>query len=149
MAVALALHLLAAVVWVGGMFFAYLVLRPAAAALEPPVRIALWREVLGRFFRWVWGAVLVLPLTGYWMVAALGGLAHARWPVHAMQAVGWLMIALFLWLQARPWPALRAAAAAGDWPAAGAALARVRAVVALNLALGLALAAIGALGRYL
>jgi uncharacterized membrane protein len=31
MGIALALHVLSAVVWVGGMFFAYLCLRPAVA----------------------------------------------------------------------------------------------------------------------
>jgi len=38
-----ALHVLAAVVWVGGMFFAWMVLRPAAvSALQPPERLMLW-----------------------------------------------------------------------------------------------------------
>ena len=32
----IALHILAAVVWVGGIFFAYMVLRPSAGPLEPP-----------------------------------------------------------------------------------------------------------------
>ena len=32
---ALIVHILAAIVWVGGMFFAHQVLRPAAAMLEP------------------------------------------------------------------------------------------------------------------
>ena len=37
MAIAIPLHLLAAVIWVGGMFFAYMALRPVAASLlEPP-----------------------------------------------------------------------------------------------------------------
>lgn len=41
-----ALHVLAAVVWVGGMFFAWMVLRPAAVtALEPPARLRLWSAV--------------------------------------------------------------------------------------------------------
>ena len=34
-AAATALHVLAAVVWVGGMFFAYLVLRPAVGGIAP------------------------------------------------------------------------------------------------------------------
>ena len=46
MAIAIALHLLAAVIWVGGMFFAYMALRPAAASLlEPPLRLPLWSQV--------------------------------------------------------------------------------------------------------
>ena len=56
------IHLLAALIWVGGMFFAYVVLRPAAVeALEPPQRLRLWDAAFRRFFVWVWGAVVVLP----------------------------------------------------------------------------------------
>ena len=41
MPVGIALHTLAAVIWVGGMFFAYLVLRPSAGALarNPPAAL--------------------------------------------------------------------------------------------------------------
>jgi len=39
----LAIHVLATVFWVGGMAFAYLVLRPAAAPLDPAARLTLWR----------------------------------------------------------------------------------------------------------
>ena len=59
------LHLLAALVWVGGMFFAWMVLRPAAvAALEAPPRLKLWLEVFPRFFYWVWAAVILVRITG-------------------------------------------------------------------------------------
>jgi len=49
-AIASVLHVVAAVIWVGGMFFAYVCLRPAVGALEPPARCRLWRVALGRFF---------------------------------------------------------------------------------------------------
>ena len=39
--VLLALHVLGAVLWVGGMFFALMVLRPSLAALSPPQRLDL------------------------------------------------------------------------------------------------------------
>ena len=59
------LHVLAALVWVGGMFFAWMILRPAAmAALEGPARLKLWANVFQRFFVWVWVAVAVLPISG-------------------------------------------------------------------------------------
>ena len=61
-AVANALHVLAAVVWVGGMFFAYVVLRPAVGDIEPASeRLKLWARVFPRFFAWVWAVVIVLP----------------------------------------------------------------------------------------
>jgi uncharacterized membrane protein len=45
-ALLVAIHLLAAVFWVGGMAFAYMVLRPAAAAFAPPERLPLWQRVV-------------------------------------------------------------------------------------------------------
>src|SRR5680860_621195 len=58
----------AAVVWVGGMFFAYVVLRPAAGALAPETRLELWHRVFGRFFPWVWLSIVVLLASGYGMI---------------------------------------------------------------------------------
>jgi uncharacterized membrane protein len=45
-AFALALHILGAVVWVGGMFAIYVCLRPALSTLEPPQRLRLTRITL-------------------------------------------------------------------------------------------------------
>jgi uncharacterized membrane protein len=60
MAFGIAIHALAAVLWVGGMFFAYMVLRPSAGPLEAPVRLQLWDRVFSRFFPWVWASVATL-----------------------------------------------------------------------------------------
>ncbi len=64
-ALLMTLHVLAAVIWVGGMFFAYMALRPAAGELDPPSRTALWGRTFARFFAWFWAAIIVLPVTGY------------------------------------------------------------------------------------
>ena len=79
-AIAISLHVLAAVIWVGGMFFAYMALRPVAAKLlEPAVRLSLWARSLSRFFFWVWLAVIIIPVTGYWMIfSAFNGFAGSR-----------------------------------------------------------------------
>jgi putative copper export protein len=42
---ALAFHILGAVIWVGGMFAAYVCLRPAAGSLEASHRLQLWSAV--------------------------------------------------------------------------------------------------------
>ena len=76
MLVGLAFHTLGAVIWVGGMFFAYVVLRPSTGPLEPPVRLALWSRVFARFFLWVWLSVAALLASGLAMVyAEFGGFA--------------------------------------------------------------------------
>ncbi|MCC7413973.1 MAG: CopD family protein [Gammaproteobacteria bacterium] len=150
-AIVLALHVLAAVVWVGGMVFAYVMLRPVAATLlEPPLRLQLWSAVFERFFPWVWAAVVALLGTGLWMIFALfGGFAEARWHVHLMLALGVLMMLLFIHLFFAPYRRLRMAVAAGDWPAGGKALGRIRRIVAVNTVLGVIVVAVAAAGRYL
>ena len=62
MKMALLAHLLGVIVWVGGMFFAHIALRPAAAELlQPAQRLPLLAGALGRFFKWVaWSIVLIL-----------------------------------------------------------------------------------------
>ena len=148
-AVALAAHIFAAVTWVGGMFVIYVCLRPALAALEAPQRFRLMRTTFQNFFPWVWAAILLLLASGYWMVfATFGGFRHVGLHVHIMQAIGWLMIVLFLWLFHGPWLAYKRAVDREDWPTAGASLNRIRQIIAVNLPLGLAVVIIGASGRY-
>jgi uncharacterized membrane protein len=149
MTVGLVVHALAAVIWVGGMFFAYMVLRPAGGALDPHVRLGLWRHVFEQFFPWVWASIVALLISGYGMILfGLGGFAGAGVHVHIMQAIGLLMMALFLHLYFAPWRRLRRVLDAGDHQAAAAQIDQIRRIVAINLVLGLITVAIGASGRY-
>jgi uncharacterized membrane protein len=145
-AVTYALHLLAALVWVGGMFFAWMILRPAAiSALEAPARLKLWLEVFQRFFYWVWAAVVVLPITGVGMLhLRFSGFENAPRYVHIMIGLYIAMLALFIRVQALQLPELRRAVTAEDWPSGGAALGRIRRLVGINLILGLGLISIAA-----
>ncbi|CDM41509.1 MULTISPECIES: CopD family protein [Pseudomonadaceae] len=142
-----ALHLLAAVVWVGGMFFAWMILRPAAVdILEPPARLRLWLSVFKRFFVWVWIAVAVLPLTGVGMLhMSYSGFDAAPRYVHIMMGLYLVMLALFLRIQALQLPQLRRAVESENWPAGGEALGRIRKVVGSNLLIGLALMTLAAM----
>ena len=145
----LALHLLAALFWVGGMAFAYWVLRPAAGALEPPLRLPLWRRVFEKFLPWVAVAIVVLLATGYAMLALyFGGFAGAPLYVNAMQGLGWLMVLLYLHLTFVPWKRFRAALDRNVLPDAAKALNQIRQIVAINLALGIAVVIVGGTGRY-
>jgi uncharacterized membrane protein len=149
MVIGLVLHVLGAIVWVGGMFFAYLVLRPAAGELEAPARLALWRGVFRRFFPWVFASIAALLASGYLMLFwGLGGFAGAGVHVHVMHLLGWVMILLFLHLYFAPWRRLQRAIDGGDPAAATRQLGQIRMIVATNLVLGLLVSAIGASGRY-
>ncbi len=151
MALAIVLHLLAAVVWVGGMFFAYMALRPVAGSLlEPPARLALWDGVFRRFFPWVWGAVALLLVSGFWMIfAGFGGMANVGWHVHAMLALGIVMMLIFAHLFFSPFRRLKRAVADETWPDGARNLNTIRRLVGVNLVLGLLVVAIAAAGRYL
>ena len=147
--VSLILHTLSAVVWVGGMFFAHQVLRPAAVMLEPGPRLTLWSRVLGRFFAWVFAAIVLLLLTGYTMVFGVyAGFGDVGLHIHLMQGIGILMVLLFLHLYFAPWRRFRTAVARQDWAEGGRQLAQIRTIVTINLVLGLIVVAIGSSGRY-
>ncbi len=149
MVTAVCLHILAAIVWIGGMFFAVLVLRPAAGPLDPPERLALWRRVFARFFPWVWLSLVLLIGTGIWMIfAGFDGFAHLPLHIHLMHGIGWLMVLIYLHLWFAPYKRFKAALDAGERPAAAANLNRIRWIVTANLALGLINAVIGASGGY-
>lgn len=149
-AIAHILHVLFSVVWVGGMFFAYVVVRPALPALlEPPGRLAFWRRVLGRFFVWVGVAVAVILLSGYWVgFSRFGAMAHFPTYVHVMHGLGWVMAALFVVLLLAGYRPMCRALDAGDTAAAARGLAVIRRLVALNLAIGLVVIAVAVGGGY-
>jgi len=146
---ALIVHLLAAVVWVGGMFFAHQALRPAAAALDPGLRLPLWSRVFERFFAWVIAAIVLLLASGYALIFGVyGGFAGLPLYINLMQAIGIIMILLFLHLYFAPWGRLRAAVGRQDWAEGGRQLGQIRTIVTINLILGLIVVAIGGSGRY-
>jgi uncharacterized membrane protein len=147
--IGLVLHTIAAVVWVGGMFFALLVLRPATAPLEPGPRLELWSRVLGRFFQWVIAAIVLLLLSGYGMIFGVySGFRGVGLHVHVMQGTGIVMMLAFFHLYFAPWRRFRAALARRDIPVAAAQLNQIRWIVILNLILGLVTVAVGSSERY-
>ncbi|WP_455199083.1 CopD family protein [Kaarinaea lacus] len=151
MAIAISMHLLAAVVWVGGMFFAYMALRPVAASLlEPPIRLPLWSQTFSRFFPWVWVSVITLLVSGFWMVFSFyGGFGAVRTHIHLMTGIGLVMVLLFMHVFFAPYRRMKKALEGGHIPEAGRRLAQIRVIIAINLVLGLVVSVIGSAGRYL
>ena len=149
MTLGLIVHSLAAILWVGGMFFAYVILRPSVQDWEALDRLNLWRGVFKRFFPWVWMSVLGLLVSGYAMIVfGFGGFSGVGLHVHVMHAAGLIMIGLFCYLYYLPWPAFRRAVDEGDVVIAAARLATIRRIVLTNLILGLATVAVGSSGRH-
>ncbi|MCC7328864.1 MAG: CopD family protein [Gammaproteobacteria bacterium] len=134
----LLLHLLGAMAWVGGMFFAYFCLRPSAAeVLAPPERLPLWLATLGRFLRYMSLAVVAVVATGLGMMLATG-FKYAPMGWHIMFLLGLVMAVVYAYVHLGLLPRLRRHCEARAWPAAAQALNAIRRMVALNLALGVA-----------
>ena len=145
-ALACTFHVLAALVWVGGMFFAWMILRPAAVtALEGPARLKLWVEVFQRFFVWVWIAVVILPISGVGLLQMrFNGFETAPRYVQIMMGLYIVMTALFIRIQSLQLPELRKAVEAQAWADGAAVMGRIRRLVGCNLIVGLVLVAIAA-----
>ena len=142
----LLLHLASVIVWVGGMFFAYVCLRPAAVeVLEPPLRLKLWQRVFDRFFVFVWIAVVLLPVSGTALLWKMGWVMPHY--ILAMLVVGLVMIWIYVDVAVFRFSAMKRAIEAADWPAGGVALGQIRQRVGINLLLGGLIVAIVLLGR--
>lgn len=136
MSLALALHVLAAAVWVGGMFFAYVCLRPTLAEQEPAARLTVWVGVFKRFFPWVSMSIAVLFVTGLTMIYLMGGFGSVGVYVHIMFAVAILMTVIFKFILVAPFRHLVKAVEEQDFKVAAYALGTIRKLVLINLILG-------------
>jgi uncharacterized membrane protein len=148
MRLALALHLLAAVLWIGGMAFAVLALRPALATLTPAQRLGVMAAVLARFLPAVGAAIVVLVASGIVLLRVHGGLAAAPPGVHVMIALGLVMIAIYLYLALGVFPRLRAGVAAAEWAAAATLAERTRRWIVVNVVLGVLVVVAAAAARF-
>jgi len=138
------LHVLSIILWIGGMVFAHFFLRPAVARLEPPVRLRLMHDVLGRFFQAVLVASLLTLASGVWMlgrvarqVVQAGGNFELPLAWGVMAVLGVAMVAIFMHIRFVLYRRLGSAVAASAWAAAGAVLAQIRNWVSINLGLGI------------
>ncbi len=148
-----ALHVLSAIAWIGGMLFTVLVLRPALLKLDPPLepaqRLGIFNAVLKRFFILVWHAVILILLSGYWLLLArFGSFASAPLYVHLMHIAGLAMAVLFFYLYFAAYRPMKRAVAQQTLPVAAESLEKIRRIVQINLLLGLVVVVIVTAGRY-
>ncbi len=129
-----ALHLLCGVLWVGGMFFAYVVLRPSMAAIETPQRMILHTSVFKKFFLVIWHAMPLILLSGFAMVGLRWNLATAPWQLNAMLGLGLLMAIVFLIIFFGPYRRFRRTT---DRIRMASSLDSIRKLIGVNLLLGL------------
>jgi uncharacterized membrane protein len=138
------LHLISAIVWMGGMTLMLFALRPATlAVMEPQPRARLMAEVWRRFFAMVAVAVVVLFTTGthlytqtFKAVKAAGGAGSVPLGWNVMLVVGLVMMLMFGHIYFASLPKFKRAVAAAEWPVAGAVAAKIHTMVVANFALG-------------
>jgi uncharacterized membrane protein len=139
----LVVHILSAVIWVGGMFYALVVLRPALNVLDTNLRLQIHMLTLKKFFLLVWHAMPLMLITGWGMIPLAGWrMAVLPWYVNAMQGLALVMAAIFLFTFFGPYRRLRRAIRPGPEI-----LNRIRLLVTANLVLGLVIIAIAAQGQ--
>ena len=138
------IHLLSIIVWIGGLVFAQFFLRPAVAQLEPPVRLRLMHDVLGRFFQAVLAASLLTLASGVWMLGRVakqvvqsGGSFEMPISWTIMAVLGVVMVAIFMHIRFALYKRLGRSVDASAWAAGAKALGQIRLWVAINLGLGL------------
>ena len=147
--VLLVLHILFTAIWVGGMVFAFMVLRPAVDQQPPENKLTILAAIFKRFFVYVWHAVVLMPLTGYALLMMLhNGFAGAGIHLHIMQTLWLVMTAVFLTMFFGPYKPFKKAVADEDWPTAAKHLPKIRALIFTNLILGILTIVIGSGGRY-
>jgi uncharacterized membrane protein len=143
---ALSVHILGIIVWVGGMFFAHQALRPAIAeVLDPPQRLSLWVATFKHFFLWVWIAIILVLVSGLWMLSLY---PKAPMFMHIMSGLGVVMMLLFLHVFFAPYKKLKKAVIEERWADGAKALAQIRLLVGINLSIGLITAIVAMAGKF-
>ncbi|MES9852392.1 MAG: DUF4149 domain-containing protein [Candidatus Thiodiazotropha sp. L084R] len=148
MSIALTLHLLSVIIWVGGMFFAHVVLRPVLnKELEPHHRLPLLLKVFDGFFPWVWGVVVTNLASGYWMLFTQYENNTSFW-LNIMTVIGTVMAAIFIFIYSIPYHQLETALKSDDMPRAVAAISLIRQFMLVNLVLGVFVTVVAMIGKY-
>ena len=148
--IAQGLHAVAAALWIGGIFFAFMALRPAAQeVLQPRERLHLWRVAYGKFFRLVWLLITILIATGYYQLFfRFAGFANSQPYLHLMHTIGLIMVVAFCYLYFSLYGKLCRLMDTEDISAASDTLKKMRPVMATNLFLGIVITAVGVCGPY-
>ena len=146
LSIALSVHFLGIIVWVGGMFFAHQALRPAAVeALEPPQRLPLWVATFKHFFPWVWVSIILVLVSGLWMLTLY---PKAPLFMHIMLGLGIIMMLIFLHVFFAPYKKLKQAVAEQRWSDGAKSLGQIRTLIGINLSIGLITVVVAIAGKY-
>lgn len=147
--IAITAHVLAVIVWIGGMFFGLVALRPAMKGMDTLAAARFWSSLLSHYLPWLWAAILVLLASGIYMVFnGFGGFAQLPWFVHFMMGIGIFMMLLSGHLTFSGFKKLKRAVAANDEALAAKAVRHIKLITDVNLVLGLLVVVVIMSGAY-
>lgn len=137
-------HLVAAIVWMGGMAFMLMALRPAATALlQLPERMLLMGAVWRRFFPMVMVSIVVLFATGtnlYTTTFRAMKIANGQGSVpvgwNVMLVLGLLMMLIFGHIYFSGYAKFKRAQAVQGWQLASQSVAQIHTLMMVNFLLG-------------
>jgi uncharacterized membrane protein len=129
-----AIHLLCVVLWVGGMAFLLLTLRPSVGVIDPSSRLVLQGAVFRRFFRTVWQVMPMAIASGLLLLILSYSHQKLPWEVMVMQTGGVLMAAIFIGMVLVPNKRFQTKLAAGTATADD--VAPIRRLIWLSLGIG-------------
>ena len=149
-AIALILHLVAINVWVGGTFFAIVILGRAIKNIAAAQQLLLWQLVLERFFTWAWVAVFILLTSGTWMVYSIyGGFDTIPVYIMLMGLIALLMISVFIYIYFFPYQQYKLLVQTNDVDSCVQKLAVIRFAGTINMILGLCVVVVIGSGPYI
>jgi uncharacterized membrane protein len=128
------LHVVGVVLWVGGMGFSQMVLRPATASMEAPARVRFMMDVLGRFFRLVTVSLVLIWVSGLAMLAPVG-MKNAPLSWHIMYGLATITTVIFIVIYGLYLGKAKPALANNDIAGAGAVLMKLRVLISINFVL--------------
>lgn len=137
-------HLVAGIVWMGGMAFMLVALRPAAVAtLQLPERMQLMGAAFRRFFPLVIVSIIALFATGtnlyttaFRAVKAASGQGSVPTGWNIMLVLGLLMMLIFGHIFFAGYAKVKRALAVQDWTLASKAAAQIHTLTMVNFVLG-------------
>lgn len=132
------LHQFAVIIWIGGMFFAFMVLRPVVnQQLKSPQTLIFWRAVFAIFFHWVWLSITIILASGLHMISQMGGFEKLPFNVYLMAALGIMMMLIFFYVFFTAYRQFKRFVAVEEWQHASIALVQIHVLIGLNLIIGL------------
>jgi uncharacterized membrane protein len=144
----LPLHVLATIIWFGGLFFLSVVLRRSAHDMDSASAMKLWNDTLSIFFVWIWMCLVLILLTGVALVfLAFGGFSGIPLVHRVNPLIGLPAMVLFIFLYFVPWRRFQHAVFGNDMPVAERNLKLIRRLMTIILALGLVASIVSVAGR--